>query len=326
MTGSRKRWMREACVAGLAMVGAVTMSAAPQAFAQPPPGAAGEAPGAGPGAGFPGGGRFGGPGGPGRRPAPADARAAAPIDLTGYWVSLITEDWRFRMVIPAKGDYNGVPLNAAAKKLADQWNPAPDEAAGKQCEAYGAGAVMLVPERLHIVWQDANTLVVYTDAGMQMRVLHFRPQAGGAGGAGARPDADGAGAKPDADAASTAPSWQGYSTARWDLHNSGAGFGGGGGGLIDVEQPKPPPPRGSLEIHTSDLLPGLIRKNGVPYSGKAQLTEYWEVNQDDEDRLLTVTSQLTDPQYLEAAYVTNALFQKQADDSGWAPTPCTLQR
>jgi hypothetical protein len=35
-------------------------------------------------------------------------QAAAPIDLTGYWVSVVTEDWRWRMVTPPKGDYESI--------------------------------------------------------------------------------------------------------------------------------------------------------------------------------------------------------------------------
>jgi len=80
---------------------------------------------------------------------PPTARAAAPEDLTGYWVSLVTEDWRWRMVTPAKGDYDGVPVNGAGRKVADTWDPAKDEAAGEQCKAYGAPAITRVPGRFH---------------------------------------------------------------------------------------------------------------------------------------------------------------------------------
>ena len=97
------------------------------------------------------------PGPPGGGNPPAAAQVAAPIDLTGYWVSIISEDWRWRMVTPAKGDYASVPINAASKKVADAWDPAKDEAAGLQCKSYGAPALMRVPDRVHITWQDQNT-------------------------------------------------------------------------------------------------------------------------------------------------------------------------
>ena len=52
--------------------------------------------------------------GRGAAPAPPPTpRAMAPIDLTGYWVAVISEDWRWRMVTPAKGDYASIPLNVA---------------------------------------------------------------------------------------------------------------------------------------------------------------------------------------------------------------------
>ena len=80
------------------------------------------------------------------------ARESAPIDLTGNWVSYVTEDWRFRMITPPKGDYTRVPLTPEGRKLADAWNPEADEAAGQQCKAYGAAAIMRVPARFRIAW------------------------------------------------------------------------------------------------------------------------------------------------------------------------------
>ena len=120
--------------------------------------------------------------------------AAQPIDLTGYWVSVVTQDWRWRMVTPAKGDYAGVPITLEAKKVGDAWDPAEDEAAGEQCKAYGAPGLMAMPTRLHITWQDENTLKVETDAGTQTRLFHFGNW------------------KPQGDAAT----WQGDSIAEWE--------------------------------------------------------------------------------------------------------------
>src|SRR3954469_10086058 len=114
-----------------------------------------------------------GRGGRGAPQPPQTARASAPVDITGYWVSLVTEDWRFRMIMPAKGDYASVPITPEAKRVADMWDPAKDEAAGEQCRAYGAAAIMRMPTRLHITWADDNTLKVETDAGQQTRLLHF---------------------------------------------------------------------------------------------------------------------------------------------------------
>jgi hypothetical protein len=124
-------------------------------------------------------------------------RDAAPIDLTGYWVSYVTENWRYRMVTPAKGEYRRIPASPAAVPLINAWDPAADERTGNQCKSYGAGNIMSVPGRLHITWQDANTLRMDTDAGTQTRLFRFS-------------------ASPSAASATAAPSWQGESVATWD--------------------------------------------------------------------------------------------------------------
>ena len=80
-------------------------------------------------------------------------RAAAQIDLTGYWVSVVNEDWRWRMVTPPKGDYSSVPMTDEARKLADAWDVSKDG----RCEAYGAAALMRMPTRLHITWGETTS-------------------------------------------------------------------------------------------------------------------------------------------------------------------------
>src|SRR5262249_38415990 len=105
---------------------------------------------------------------------PANAKAAAPADLTGQWVSLVTEDWRFRMITPEAGDYASVPVNPVGRKVADNWDPAKDEAAGEQCKAYGAASIMRVPGRIRVSWADDDTLKIETDAGRQTRMFYFK--------------------------------------------------------------------------------------------------------------------------------------------------------
>src|SRR5262245_1071682 len=122
-------------------------------------------------------------------------RDVAPIDLTGYWVSYVTENWRYRMVTPAKGEYRRIPVSPAAVPIINAWDPSADERAGNQCKSYGAGAIMTVPGRLHITWQDADTLRIDTDAGKQTRLFRFTASAS---------------------ASRARPSSQGESTARWE--------------------------------------------------------------------------------------------------------------
>ena len=77
-------------------------------------------------------------GGPRGQAAPPTPKSDPAIDITGTWTAVITEDWTLRMVTPKKGDYTRVPMTPAARKTADAWDPAKDEAAGEQCRGYGA--------------------------------------------------------------------------------------------------------------------------------------------------------------------------------------------
>jgi hypothetical protein len=228
---------------------------------------------------------------------PRSPKDAAPIDLTGYWVSLVTEDWRWRMVTPLKGDSASVPVNQAAKKMMADWDPSKDEAAGNQCKAYGAAAIIRVPGRLHITWVDDNTLKVETDAGTQTRVLHFSGQP----------------------PAAEKPSWQGYSAARWE-----GGLTPVGGQLPLGLGPRQGTRSRSLEVATTNLKPGYLRKNGVPYSGKTTVTEYFErfTEPDGNDHLMVMTI-VSDPEYLALPFVVTSDFKREADGSKWDPTPCS---
>src|SRR3954464_6987601 len=107
----------------------------------------------------------------GRGGPPPTGQAGARVDLTGYWVSVVTEDWLWRMITPPKGDVASVPLNAAGIRAAGEWDLAKDTASGNQCKAFGAAGVMRVPGRLRFSWQDPNTLKVETDAGTQTRLF-----------------------------------------------------------------------------------------------------------------------------------------------------------
>jgi hypothetical protein len=240
--------------------------------------------------------------GGGPPPAP---RAAAPIDLTGYWVAIVTQDWRWRMVTPRKGDYQGIQLTPEAAKVADAWDPAKDEAAGEQCKSYGAPALMMVPGRLHITWQDDTTLKVETDAGTQTRLLRFGNQA--------------------AAPADTPRTWQGTSQAQWLMPRPNVPL-----QLRPADRSADAPPvrpaGGSLQVVTRNLRAGYLRKNGVPYSENAVLTEYWDLyKRPNGEEWLTITTQLEDPQYLRNARLTAPLFKKEADATKWDPTPCSAK-
>jgi hypothetical protein len=216
-------------------------------------------------------------------------KAASPIDLTGYWVSIVSEDWRYRMVTPTKGDFQGVPVTQDAVKVAEAWNPETDTAAGLQCKSYGAPAIMRVPGRLHITWDGDTTLKLDVDAGTQTRMFRFQ--------------------KPSS---KSEPSWQGDSAAEWEMQNAGRG--------AVPNAPK----RGSLKVATTNLKSGYLRKNGIPYSEDAKLTEYFDlVRERNGDVLLMVTSVVDDAKYLRQPFIVTTQFKKQADAKGWEPTPCS---
>jgi hypothetical protein len=225
------------------------------------------------------------PAGRGQAGPPPTPRAAAPIDLTGYWVSVVTEDWRYRMVTPTRGDYQGVPMTPAAIKVADAWDPAKDEAAGLQCKSYGAAAIMHVAGRIRFTWQDDRTLKMETDNGTQTRLFRF--EGSPAARAGRR-------------------SWQGDSVARWESNGRGRGAGG------------------SLRVVTTNLLAGYLRKNGVPYSENIGLTEYFDVAPlPSGGQVLVATVVVDDPMYLDRQFVVASQFKKEPDGSKWDPTPCS---
>jgi hypothetical protein len=198
-------------------------------------------------------------------------REAAPADFTGYWVSVVTEDWRWRMVTPKKGDYASVPLNDEGRRVADTWDPDRDDGT---CRPYGAPGLMRLPLRVHFEWEDDDTLRLETDHGQQTRLLHFNP----------------------AEASGGPPSRQGHSVATWEA--------------------------ASLKVVTTNLLPGYLRLNGVPFSEGTVLTEYFDRHASYGDEWFTVTAIVNDPRYLNEEFITSSSFKQLPDASHWHPTNC----
>ena len=236
----------------------------------------------------------------------AQDQRLAPINLTGNWVAVVTEDWTERMLTPAKGDFASLPLNAAGQSAGKAWDQA-RETAADACKAYGAPALLRIPGRLQIDWVDAGaTLRIQADAGEQTRRLHFTSGAP-AGESG----------------------WQGYSAASWEYAN---GF--------DPQRASSPvtgrrgnrgapptaPQGGALKVVTTAFKPGYLRKNGIPYSKDAALTEYFNVFSDPFGTdWMIVTTILHDPMYLTVDYITSTNFKREPDASKWHPEPCSLR-
>jgi len=255
-------------------------------------------------------------------------KTLAPIDLTGNWVSIVTEDWRYRMLTAPKGDYYSLPLNQEAIKAAMAYTPAQADA----CKNYGAPTIMRAPGRIRIAWDSDTTLKLEADAGKQTRIFSFT-------GTAATPTySAGTGMMQSPKPVSSEPTLQGVSAAQWQTPQSTRsywnkvsaqnpntpGFPG-----INMQGPPPPPdPRnlgGSLKVVTTHIRPGFLRNNGVPYSANVLLTEYYDLHKESNgDQWLVVTSIVEDAQYLDAPWVTTSHFKRELDGSKWDPQPCEL--
>ncbi len=238
-------------------------------------------------------------------PVGGTAQVRAPFDVTGYWVTAITEDWRVRMITPQRGDFLGLPLNEAGIELANAWDPEADMANGDECRAFGAAAIMRSPTRIHVTWEDENTLRFEFDHGDQTRMVYF-----------------------DQSMLPGERSYQGHATAEWIDTRVPArgGFAGRGGGFPDVEPGSGPPRPGGLEVVTTNLLHQYHRQNGTPVSENAVVTDQIDLvagpaNQD----WLIVKTIIEDPQYMFSPMVTSAQFKRESDDSNWNPQPCQVE-
>ena len=263
------------------------------------------------------------------------AREAAPIDFTGTWASVITEDWQWRFVTPVVGDYTGVPMNSVADKLARAWDPDADAKAGEQCKGFGAAAINRLPTRLQISWQDDNTMKLEWDLGTQTRLVYFDktkaeagppsyqghaigewidvPAQGGRGGGRGNAPAAAEGGRGRAAGAAPAGDAGGGRAA-----GEGRGGGGRAGGA-------PAPRAGGLKIVTTNLRPQYLRQNGVPVSEKATITEYLDiVPAPDGSQWLVVKTSVDDPTYLNSWYIVSSQFKKEPNNAKWNPTPCEL--
>ena len=233
--------------------------------------------------------------GPGAGTPPPSGKAGAPYDLTGYWVALVTDDWRYRMITPPKGNVDYIPVTPEAIRVTDTWDAERDEKMGEACRGYGAAGIMRLPSRLHLTWDGDDVLKMEIDTGTQIRRLQFGTTAAAAG----------------------KPTFQGHSVARWDYPPARRGGGGPSGAQGG---------RGQLRVTTTRMRPGYLRKNGVPYSADAVLTEYFVrlVDRSGQEYLV-ITTMVDDPVYLQQPYVKTYEFKREADASGWNPTPCVAK-
>jgi len=242
------------------------------------------------------------------------AKAAAPLDLTGYWVSVVTEDWRYRMLTAPKGDYYSIPLTPEGRRVADTWDVKKDIAEGKQCMAYGAPTIMRQPGRVHISWANDNELKVEIDAGKQTRMFSFGAMKAAMG---------------DATMQGTSMAqWQSPQITRFYTSKISAQDPNTPGFAGNTPQGAPPPDSrklgGTLKVVTTHIRPGYLRNNGVPFSANAVFTEYYDLHKSGGEEYLVITGIVEDPQYLYVPWVVSNQFRREKDGSKWDPQPCEL--
>jgi hypothetical protein len=228
-------------------------------------------------------------------PPPPDTRNAherAPIDITGQWVAVVTEDWRWRMVTPPVGDSASIPLNAKGRAATMAWDYERDRREGNLCRPYGPPGGIRQPTRLRIDWEDGDTLRLTFDAGNQTRRFHFKEGSYGA------------------------PSLQGYSVAKWFRQTQSRG----------VFAAQTPPTGGALHVKTTNLTAGYLRPNGVPYSERATVKEFFNTFTlpDGNGSWLVVTTVVNDPEYLSTELILSTQFKKETNRSKWNPRACEI--
>ena len=225
-------------------------------------------------------------------PDTRSARERAPIDLTGQWVAVVDEDWRWRMVTPPVGDTSSLPVNERARAAAAAWDLERDKAEGNLCKAFAGPGLMRQPTRIRIDWQDDDTLRLEFDAGRQTRLLEFAPRA------------------------PAERSLQGHSEAQWFRQSQSRGVFG----------QRTPAGGGSLVVRTTRLTGGYLRPNGVPFSERATVKEFFNsfALPGDAGAWLIVTMVVDDPEYLTTELVVSSQFKKETSRAAWNPRPCDI--
>ena len=227
---------------------------------------------------------------------PATGRAGAPVDLTGYWVSVVTEDWIERMSPDSPPSGTGGRDAADRVAAGGRGRGAAPPAGADPCRAYGAGGSMRVPGRLNISWVDDNTLKIEMDAGTQTRTLRFGQ--------------------------STPPaqkSLQGHSVATWETGARAGGFGGGGRGGAAPAAPR----WGQLKVVTTNTTGGFLLSSRNAYTENAVITEYFAPHSDFGVDYMTVVTSVEDG---GNPRIVSSTFKKEPNGSKFKPTGCEVVR
>jgi hypothetical protein len=151
---------------------------------------------------------------------------------------------------------------------------------------------MRQPTRIRIEWEDDDTLRLEFDAGRQVRRFEFMPQS------------------------PAERSLQGYSEAQWSRQTQSRGVFG----------QRTPPEGGSLVVLTTQLVGGYLRPNGVPFSERATVKEFFNTFTlpGGAGAWLVVSTVVADPEYLTTELVLSSQFKKETSRAAWNPRPCDI--
>ena len=203
--------------------------------------------------------------------------ALAQVDLTGEWNPRFHEDQPERIPGPEIGDYLGLPISDAARMRAEIWDASLLTLPEHQCKPHPSDYGIRGPANLRI-WKEIDR------ESQQLIAYHTHISW-------MAPERtiwmDGRPHPPDY----AAHTWQGFSTGKWDGN--------------------------TLTVTTTHLKIGWIRRNGVPRSDRATVTEHF-IRHDDH---LTVVTIVDDPVYLTEPFIRSTDFildlNQQID-----PYPC----
>lgn len=183
-------------------------------------------------------------------------------DITGFWDSMLTEEYRIRLYGPEAGEIDGLPLNERGRQAALNFDPNEYYKPENQCRKHGGAYVMRGPFAKQFVYEDDGTLLIRIELEAQTRRIYLD------------------GREPPSDE----HTGLGHSVGRWE--------------------------NGILTVTTTQMTPYYHRRNGVPYSENAVMTEHFILHDDD---YLTLIVKVDDPEYLTEPLVRTLSFKRLPD-------------
>jgi hypothetical protein len=194
----------------------------------------------------------------------APSPARAQADLTGSWGPRYHEDQPERIPGPELVNYLGLPINEAARQWALSWDPSRLTLEEHQCQVHVSPYIYRGPLQLRI-WEERDPNTEALIAIKNYISTYEQTRTIWMDGRPHPPDY-------------AAHTWQGFSTGTWE------------GDMLTVT--------------TTHIKQGWIRRNGLPESDLATLTEHFIRH----GEYLTHISVLTDPVYLTEPLVKSQNF------------------